>query len=152
ALRLAQLFALKQLPTVAIPAKAVRERRALIAHRQALVGERMSAQNRLRSILVGQGLPAPRGASAWTETGLKGIEQFALPLAECGPEDLWRGQLHLVLRHYREMVALIVEAEAKLDALGRADARVQLLQTIPGVGPRTAEAVAAYLPDAKRFE
>src|SRR6185295_652450 len=67
ALRLAQLFALKQLPTVAIPAKAVREWRALIAHRQALVGERMSVQNRLRSILVGQGLPAPRGASAWTE-------------------------------------------------------------------------------------
>ncbi len=151
ALRLAQLFALKQLPTVPIPAKPVREWRALIAHRQALVGERMAAQNRLRSILVGQGLAAPRGASAWTELGLKGIEQFALPLSECGPEDLWRGQLHQVLRHYREMLALIAEAEAKLDALGKVHESVKLLQTIPGVGPRTAETVAAYLPDPKRF-
>src|SRR5437764_13903970 len=36
ALRLAQLFALKQLPTVAIPAKAVREWRALLADPQSL--------------------------------------------------------------------------------------------------------------------
>ena len=71
-----------------------------------------------------------------TELGLKGIEQFAVPLSECGSEDLWRGQLHQVLRHYREMVALIDEAEAKLDAIGRADPSVKLLQTVPGVGGR----------------
>jgi transposase len=32
------------------------------------------------------------------------------------------------------------------------DAQVQLLQTTPGLGPRTAEAVAAYLHDASRFK
>ena len=45
-----------------VPAKAVREWRALIAHRQALVTQRVAAQNRIRAVLVGQGLPAPRGA------------------------------------------------------------------------------------------
>src|SRR5205823_10418840 len=54
ALRLAQLFALGQLPEVVVPAKPVREWRALIAHRQVLVGHRVAAQNRIRSILVGQ--------------------------------------------------------------------------------------------------
>src|SRR6185369_6814375 len=72
ALRLAQLAALGQLPEVVVPAKRVREWRALIAHRQGLVSQRVAAQNRVRAILVGQGLPAPRGAKAWTQLGLDG--------------------------------------------------------------------------------
>ena len=74
ALRLAQLYALGQIPEVVIPAKPVREWRALIGHRQVLVTRRVAAQNRIRSILVGQGLPAPRGARAWTQSGLAGIK------------------------------------------------------------------------------
>jgi transposase len=69
ALRLAQLFALGQLPKVVVPAKATREWRALIAHRQALVARRVAAQNRIRSILVGQGPSAdPRscGGDCWS--------------------------------------------------------------------------------------
>jgi transposase len=151
ALRLAQLFALGQLPEVMVPAKAVREWRALIAHRQALVTRRVAAQNRIRSILVGQGLPAPRGARAWTATGRAGIAQFARPLAACGPEDLWRGQLDLALTAYRQAEELVTAAEAKLDAIGQADERVRLLETVPGLGPRTAEAVVAHLGDPKRF-
>jgi transposase len=43
-------------------------------------------------------------------------------------------------------------AEARLDAIGTADARVRLLDTMPGLGPRTtAEAVVAHLDDPKRF-
>jgi hypothetical protein len=63
----------------------------------------MAVQNRLRAILVGQGLPAPRGAKAWTELGLAGIGQFAKPLAECGPDELWRGLLDLALTELRQL-------------------------------------------------
>jgi transposase len=151
ALRLAHLEALGQLPAVAVPGKRVREWRALIAHRQALVGQRVAAQNRVRAILVGQGLPAPRGAGAWTSTGLAGIGQYARPLAGCGPEDLWRGMLDLALTAYRQAEELVAVAEAKLDALGRASPRVRLLDSMPGLGPRTAEAVVAHLDDPRRF-
>jgi transposase len=151
ALRLAQLDALGQLPAVVVPAKPVREWRALIAQRQALVSQRVAAQNRIRSILVGQGLPAPRGARAWTVTGLAGIGQLARPLAECGPDELWRGRLDLALTAYRQAEALVAQAEAKLDAIGKADERVRLLDTMPGLGPRTAEAIVAHLDDPKRF-
>jgi transposase len=151
ALRLAQLEALGQLPEVVVPAKPVREWRALIAHRQALVGQRVAAQNRIRSILVGQGLPAPRGARAWTAAGLAGIGQLAKPLADCAPDELWRGLLDLALTAYRQAEELAAAAEAKLDATGRADARVRLLDTMPGLGPRTAEAVVAHLDDPRRF-
>jgi transposase len=151
ALRLAQLEALGQLPTVAVPPTQTRQWRALIAARQALVGRRCAAQNRLRAVLVGQGLAAPRGAKAWTELGLEGIGQHARPLADCAADELWRGLLALALAEYRHAVGLIDQAEAKLDALAEADAGVRLLETIPGVGPRTAETVVAYLGDAGRF-
>jgi transposase len=151
ALRLAQLYALGQLPTVVIPPQQTRQWRALIACRQALVGRRCAAQNRIRAVLVGQGLPAPRGAKAWAAAGLEGIAQHAKPLAECGPDELWRGLLELALTEYRQARELIDQAEAKLDERARQDAGVRLLETIPGVGPRTAETVVAYLGDASRF-
>jgi transposase len=53
----------------------VRQWRSLIAARQTLVGRRVAVQNRIRALFVAQGLPAPRGAKAWTETGLAGIER-----------------------------------------------------------------------------
>jgi transposase len=151
ALRLAQLYALGQLPEVVVPAKAVREWRALIACRQAFVTQRVAAQNRIRAILVGQGLPAPRGAKAWTASGLAGMGQFAKPLGECAPDELWRGMLELALTAYRQAEALVASAEARLDQLGKASARVRLLDTMPGLGPRTAEAVVAHLGDPHRF-
>jgi transposase len=152
ALRLAQLQALGQLPTVTVPPLQTRQWRALIACRQALVGRRCAAQNRVRALLVGQGLPAPRGAKAWTALGLEGIGQHAKPLVDCAADELWRGLLALALADYRHLVELIDQAEAKLDILAQADAGVRLLETIPGVGPRTAETVVAYLGDAGRFK
>jgi transposase len=151
ALRLAQLEALGQLPAVVIPDKATREWRALIAYRQGLVGRRVVAQNRIRAILLGQGLPAPRGCRAWTATGLEGIAEFAHPLSECDADELWRGLLHLALTELRQARELIDQAEARLDELGRASEAVRILGTAPGVGPRTAEAVAAHIHDPHRF-
>src|SRR5262249_44019721 len=121
ALRLAQLEALGQLPTVAIPPQQTRQWRSLIAYRQVLVGRRCACQNRIRALLVGQGLPAPRGHRAWTETGLEGIGQHAKALAECAGDELWRGLLEMALAEYRQLRALIEQAEAKLDALAQAD-------------------------------
>jgi transposase len=152
ALRLAQLYLLEQLPTVTLPPTTVRQWRSLIACRQALVGRRVAVQNRIRALFVGQGLPAPRGARAWAATGLAGMASWAKPLADCAADELWRGLLELSLSEYRQVCALIDQAETKLDALGKQRADVVLLQTAPGLGPRTAETVAAYLHDAARFK
>jgi transposase len=151
ALRLAQLQALGQLPTVAVPPPATRQWRALIAGRQALLGRRVAVQNRIRALFVGQGLPAPRGWRAWTAAGLAGLAGQAKALADCGPEELWRGLLALALAEYGQLRELLTQAEAKPDELARRDAGVRLLETVPGVGARTAEVVAAHLGDAKRF-
>ena len=103
ALRLAQLYALGQLPTVAVPPPQTRQRRALIVYRQRLVGQRVRVQNRIRALFVAQGLPAPRGHRAWTVSGLQGLAQHAKPLAECGPAELWPGLLELALTEYQQL-------------------------------------------------
>jgi transposase len=153
ALRLAQLYLLDQLPTVTLPPTTVRQWRSLIACRQALVGRRVAVQNRIRALFVAQGMPAPRGAKAWAATGLAGLASWAKPLADCGPDELWRGLLEVSLTEYRQVCELVAQAETRLDALGKQNADVILLQTVPGLGPRTAETVAAYLQGAgQRFD
>src|SRR5262249_50997802 len=151
ALRLAQLHALGQLPTVALPPPATRQWRALTAYRQSLVGRRVAVQNRLRALFVAQGLPAPRGHRAWTATGLDGLALQGKPLADCGPGELWRGLLALALAEYRQLVELLQDAERRLDDLAKADKDVQPVETTPGVGPRTAEAIVAHLHQPERF-
>jgi transposase len=149
--RLAEVYTLGEFPRVVIPAKEVRERRALIDLRQKLVGQRVALQNRLRAVFVGQGMAAPRGAKAWSQLGLDGMAQHARPLADCTPDELWRGRLHLALTQLQHVRGLLRQADRKLDELAQNDAPAQLLQSIPGVGPRTAEAVAAFLPRPELF-
>jgi transposase len=151
ALRLAELEAIGQLPTVVMPDPATRQRRMLIAFRQELVGRRVACQNRIRALFAAQGLPTPRGHRAWTAAGLAGIEQHAQPLGGCGTLELWRGMLGLALAEYRALLEQIAEVERKLDELAQADPATGLLETIPGLGRRTAEAVATHLGDARRF-
>lgn len=151
ALRLAQLYALGQLPCVTVPIPAVRQWRALIATRQALIQRRVAVQNRLRALLLAQGVAMRVGARAWTVAGLAELEARSKPLEQCGADEVWRGLLHLALIEYRQVVELSDQLEAQLDQYGKTHTEVQRLRTIPGVGPRTAEAVVAYLGDAKRF-
>jgi transposase len=149
--RLADPEAIGQFPTVTLPDPPTRQRRMLIAFRQELVGRRVAAQNRIRSLLAGAGLPVPRGHRAWTAAGLAVIEHHARPLAACGPEELWRGMLGLAVAEYRAAAERTAEFERALDALAEADTATRLLETTPGLGRRTAEAVAAHLGDARRF-
>src|SRR5262245_15691452 len=149
ALKLARMAALGELPTVPMPSKAAREYRALVQYRDRLVGRRTAARNRIRALGQRHGVLLPVGHGAWTKAGVDLIASLARPLAECGPEELWRGELTLELCELEALTASVEEVERRLDALGAEDERVRLLRTIPGVGPRTAEVVVAHLGDAR---
>ena len=151
ALKLARMAALGELPTVAMAPKADREYRAAVRYRDGLVGRRTAAQNRIRATCQRHGILLPPGHRAWTKQGLALVAALARPLDDCGPEELWRGELASELEELAALTALVEGVTRRLDALGAADARVQLLRTIPGVGPRTAEVVVAHLGDATRF-
>jgi len=151
ALKLARLEALGEVDPVAIPDRKTRQWKSLIGLRKRLVSERVRTQNRIRGVLVCQGLASPRGFSAWTAAGLNGLAALSLPLAECPPDELWRGELVVLIERYRFLEGQIQITETRLDSIAKADPRVGLILSIPGVGPRTAEVIVAHLPDAKRF-
>lgn len=151
ALKAAQLSAVNQLREVHIPTIAVRQWRALIAFRQQLVRRRARVKNTIRDLLLREGQILPRGGKCWSQLGVARLEAMALPLSEAGMSELWRGELDIELRQLRAVQQEIAVAEEKLDAIATADPRVQLLRTIPGVGPRLSEAIVALLDRPERF-
>jgi transposase len=111
------------------------------------------SRDRSRSEQVGQlySFGGNRPERAWSQTFRKTLVEHAKPLSECGPDELWRGLLRLELEHLEQVETLLGEVETRLDQLGRADQRVRLVQTIPDVGPRTAEAIVTAIDDPQRF-
>src|SRR6185312_8048951 len=86
ALKLARLAAVGEIDGVPVAARPVRQWKSLIGLRKRLVSERIRGQNRIRGVLVCQGLAAPMGAKAWTALGLAGIGEFARPIADCSAD------------------------------------------------------------------
>jgi len=152
ALRLAQLSAAGQLPTLQLPATRVRQWRSLIAYRWTLVSRRTAIKNTIRAILDRQGETMPAGKNGWTNKAVAALGQLARPMETTDADDLWRGQLHVELQALEQIAGLIVQVESKLESLAQSDARVAQLQTIPGVGPRLAEVVVSMIDDPRRFK
>jgi hypothetical protein len=109
-------------------------------------------KNNIRAIFQRRRLSIVSGRYAWTLRRLDQIEQHRKPLCDCGKDELWRGELDLELSELDRLRTQHEEVEKKLRELSTKDNRVQLLETIPGVGRRTAEVVVACLDDARRFK
>jgi transposase len=152
ALKLAKLSAMEQLALVHIPKSDVREKRSLINYRHGLVQRQTTIKNSIRDILTRQGIAMLPGKQGWSKTSLGQLNKMALPFAKVKMSQLWRGQLWLELQQYENIVETIGHVEKKLEALNKKDKQVKLLQTVPGVGARLAETVAAYLDKPERFE
>src|SRR6185295_15470081 len=151
ALKAARLSAVNQVREVYIPRREVRQWRALITYRQQLVRRRTQIKNHIRDLLLREGQILARGHQCWNQWGLELLTSLARPLSEVGMRELWRGELHTELQQLKLLQEELTTVAEKLNAIGRADGRVQLLQTTPGVGPRLAEAIVALLDEPQRF-
>lgn len=143
--KLAKLLYLDEVPVVHVPPRAVRAWRGAIEFRRRLVDQQTRVKNQLRALLRGHGLATPHRKALWTRAGVAWLESLDLgtPLANL--------QRTVLLEQLQQCRATIRQVTRALDAIGRQHAGVQLLRTIPGVGPRTAEAFVAYVDQAKRF-
>lgn len=143
--KLATMLYLDRVPRVHVPSMPVREWRVMIEHRRRLVDKRTATKNGLRALLRSHGIVAPRARKLWFGPGKKWLKEvvFASPLA-----TLRRDQLLEELEHFDRMIKM---AEKTLDEVSAAHPGVALLRTMPGVGPRTSEAVMAYVDDPHRF-
>jgi transposase len=140
--KLATLLYLDQVPMAHVPPGEVRQWRSLIEYRRVLVQRRGAAKNRLRAILRSNVIAAPR--ALWTGKGLGWLKTIELPLCQ----GLQREQL---LEELGELKKKIDAVHRVLKQIADKHPGVSLLMTIPGVGIRTAEAVAAYVDDPQRF-
>ena len=120
ALKLASLAALGRINPVHVPSREVRQRRQLIELRRSVVQERSRCKCRIRDLLRRNAEQTlKRGASGWTQTERRRIEERRKALTDCGPDELWRGALDLHLRHLKHLDEQVAEVEARLDRIGR---------------------------------
>ena len=143
--KLATLLFLDQVPVVHVPDVDVRAWRQLIEFRHSLIRRRTQSKNGLRSLLRGHGIESPPGHRLWTAKGRAWAAALQLPTL---PAQVQRDML---LDEVVQCNGRISRVERELARIAADSPAVTVLMTIPGVGVRTAEAVAAYIDNPHRF-
>ena len=141
--KLATLLYLDQLPTVHLPSQDVSAWRTMINYRRSLVTRRTMLKNQIRAILRTFVVRCPY-RSCWTNQGRAWLRSLTFDEART-----W--MLRQLLDQVADSDKCIRELEVKLDAIAKTQPNVALLQTIPGIGPRTAEAIVAFTDRVDRF-
>ena len=143
--RLAKLLYLGEAPTVHVPALEVRTWRELINCRSQVIAKRTRAKNTVRALLRSAGVAPPKQPGLWTKKGLAWLRQLELPTAS---QQLRRD---LLLEEIETLIRQVRRIEQQLNRQAQQTPAVTQLRSIPGVGARTAEAVAAFVDDPQRF-
>ena len=143
--RLAKLLYLGEAPTVHVPALDVRTWRELINCRSQVIAKRTRAKNTVRALLRSAVVIAPRRPGLWTKKGLNWLRQLELPTVS---QQLRRD---LLLEEIETLTRQLQRIEQQLNRRALHTSAVAQLRSIPGVGVRTAEAVAAFVDDPQRF-
>jgi transposase len=143
--RLAKLLYLGEAPAVHVPSLEVRTWRELINCRSQVIAKRTRAKNTVRALLRSAGVTPPKNPGLWTKKGLAWLRQLALPTAS---QQLRRD---LLLEEIEGLIGQVRRVEQQLNRQAQQTPAVARLRSIPGVGIRTAEAVAAFIDDPQRF-
>jgi transposase len=152
ALKLAKLTALEQVSAVHVPVAERRQYRLGVKYRKTLVNRINRIQNHIRALFDHQGISIPGRHRAWTAAGIETLSQYRKSLAECQLDEFWRGELDLELQSLDTLWQQLQQVDEQLEKVAKQDEQVQLLQTIPGVGRRTAEVIVAALDNPHRFQ
>jgi transposase len=131
-----------------VAAKTAEQQAMLMLHkvRNLLVRQRTMLINAMRGHLAEFGIVAARGPSGVTAA------IAALHEAQDSLPELARVALHGLVNQRRVVRGEIVKVEKRIVAQHRADDASRRLATIPGIGPITASAIAAAVPDATFFK
>jgi transposase len=140
---LAELCRRDLVPELWVPSLEDRALRERLRRRMHLVRMRASAQNRIFGLLTQWGL----------RLSVKRLrEPDAMALLEArGVEQVWRRSIAEALAVIDLLDHRIAPLEAELAQLARADERVALLRTIPGVGDLLGLTIATEIGDVARF-
>jgi len=145
-IKLARLLAAGFIPPVWVPPQAVRDLRALVAHRCHLIHLRTAARNRLQSLLQRHNVVPPAG-DVFSTSRLEWWHALDLSVAE----KLMASQQLALLDSLKPLIAN-VEAELLRQSTMEPWARqVPCLLQLAGIGPITAMVLLAAIGDITRF-
>jgi transposase len=144
------LLSIGEIPAVHMPSVEVRQWRNMILHRRKLVNNVTEVKNKIRAVLKSQGFTRPmhRG-SLWNRRNRGWLK--TLYEAKISSTGLWCMNLYNSLEQLELLDGQVKRVTMYLDGYLSSQAGGGLLMSIPGVGPRTAEAVLAYTDDVRRF-
>ncbi len=120
----------------------MRQLRALIRHRISLVRLGTGLRNRIHAVAADHGYD--RSASYWTGPGRGWLAELDLPAAS-------REIVTDCLAVIDGLAPLTDRLDGELHARAKADPRVKILTTLPGVGEFTALVMLAEISDIGRF-
>lgn len=151
AVRLARHHAAGLLNGIHVPEERLQKERNLIRFRKRLVGDLNRSKNRLKSLLKFEGLqiPASMDQAHWSKNLMSWIEQRATA------DGLLADTLLLMLEEVKLLRQLLLTTERKLRALAKQEryaTKMELLRSIPGIGPQTAMLFLLEIGDIKRFK
>src|SRR5580704_13183431 len=124
------------------PRAKVRQLRALLRHRISLVRLGTQLRNRIHAVAADHGYD--RSASYWTGPGRGWLAELDLPAAS-------REIVTDCLAVIDGLAPLTDRIDGELHAHAKADPRVKVLRTLPGVGEFTALVMLAEIGDISRF-
>ena len=139
---LAQLLRADLLPEAWIAPPKVRQLRALLRHRASLVRVGTQQRNRIHAVAADHGYD--RSASYWTGPGRGWLAELDLPPAS-------REIVTDCLAVIDGLAPIIDRIDGELHQHAKADPRVTVLRTLPGVGEFTALVMVAEIGDITRF-
>ena len=139
---LAQVLRADLLPEAWLAPAKVRHLRALLRHRVSLVRLGTQLRNRIHAVAADHGYD--RSASYWTGPGRGWLAELDLPAAS-------REIITDCLAVIDALAVLIDRLDGELHAHAKADPRVKVLRTLPGVGEFTALVMVAEIGDISRF-
>jgi transposase len=140
------LLQLGEIPRVHMPRKEIRHWRGQIQHRRKLVNSCTQTKNRIRMLLKNHGYRQPEHPGSWWKKNNRNWMRYVSENGAVWSEAL--SDLLDQLQLYEEQIDRLTK---KLDERLSHHVGGSLLQTIPGVGPRTAEAILAYTDEIERF-
>ena len=143
--KLALLLYIDQVPSVHVPSVDTRAWRELITFRRRLVEKRTRAKNGIRGLLRSLGIKGPDGSKLWSRKGGVWLTKLVLD------NSMHAMKRDLLVSEMESLTEQLKRVEKELERYATTHPAVKLLQSIPGVGTRTSEAVVAFIDDPNRF-
>lgn len=134
------------LPSVWIPQGELRDQRELPRMRLTMVQMRTAIKNRIHATFAKYAIELDVASDPFSIKGRAHIEKC---LGELPPET--RHSVQQELKLLDQLEEQIAEAEDRIKAMIRVTPEMQLLKTLPGVGPILAIAIALEVGDVLRF-